>query len=108
MAARVLICEPSDDVRELLAAAIRRLGYEAVAYEDSGRHGDFDVVVLEPASERHLNALTALASLPPVVALSIYAPEEQPNGIAIAAHLAKPFSLGQLGDALAAALRPPE
>ena len=106
MASWVLICEPSEDVRELLATAIRRLGYEAVAYEEESPKppAGFDVVILEPGSERHLSALKALDTLPPVVALSIYAPEEQPNGVAVAAHLAKPFSLGQLGLALAAAL----
>jgi CheY-like chemotaxis protein len=109
-APRVVVCEPNEDVRELIVTSVRQLGYEPLVYdpEAGGPLPEGDVIVLEPASDEHLRAAQRLQrrgrTAPPIVSLSIYAPQERPNAFPVAAHVTKPFSLRELQGALAAAL----
>jgi hypothetical protein len=47
--ARVLICEPHDDIRAMLELVVRRLGHEPVAGNGPTLgHAGVDVAVIEP------------------------------------------------------------
>ena len=61
--ARVLICEPHDDIGALLELVVRRLGHEPVAYDDGGAAdlSAFDAAVIEPGDERGPAACACVA-----------------------------------------------
>jgi DNA-binding response OmpR family regulator len=95
---RVLIAESDDDVRDLLELTVRRLGYEAVAADDSS---PVDAMLVEPASAAGRLVLRRLgADAPPVICLSIYPPEEALVPAASVAYLVKPASATQIAAAL--------
>src|SRR3954467_2509234 len=74
--ARVLICEPHDDISALLELVVRRLGHEPVLYdghEGDARSGAFDAAVIEPGEEDGLRLARELrAAKVPVCFASIY------------------------------------
>jgi DNA-binding response OmpR family regulator len=95
---RVLIAESDDDVRDLLALTVRRLGYEAVTPDDSA---PVDAMLVEPASAVGRSVLKRFgADAPPVICLSIYPPEEALVPAASVAYLVKPASATQIAAAL--------
>jgi CheY-like chemotaxis protein len=104
--ARVLICEPHDDVRALLELVVRRLGHEPAAY--LGRpveHIGVDVAVIEPGESDGLSlALSLRAQNVPVIFTSIYPPTDDLLQLAPSAYLVKPFPLYTLERALVQAL----
>src|SRR3954464_12817636 len=62
--ARVLICEPHDDIGVLLELVVRRLGHDPVTYREDAAADDlaaFDAAVVEPRVERVLRPPPALA-----------------------------------------------
>jgi CheY-like chemotaxis protein len=105
--ARILICEPHAEVRELLAHVVVRLGHEpvdALAHAPDG--DDVDAVLLEPAHAPSREAVARLrVSRPglPVVCTSIHPPAAD-DGIDAFAYLLKPFALEDLEDGLMRAL----
>jgi hypothetical protein len=103
----VLVCEPNDDVRELLVRVLGQLGFEPIVFEPRRDLPEVTAIVVEPAAEEFHEALRRAAGqgpLPPIVCVSIFAPEERPNGLPVAAHVAKPFTVRQLARGLAKAL----
>jgi DNA-binding response OmpR family regulator len=106
--ARVLICEPHDDIGALLELVVRRLGHEPATYDDEGGAADlsgFDAAVIEPGDERGLRLAQALrATNVPVLFTSIYPAENDVLALEPAAYLVKPFPLYALERALVAAL----
>ena len=104
--ARVLICEPHDDISALLELVVRRLGHEPVAFAE----GEYDPVgvdaaVIEPGVEAGLRLAKSLrARNVPVLFASIYPAEADILELAPAAYLVKPFPLYTLERALDAAL----
>ncbi|MDX6486050.1 MAG: two-component system, cell cycle response regulator CpdR [Gaiellaceae bacterium] len=103
MMPRVLIAEPNEDVRALLALTVNRLGYEAV---HAGSSADVDAVLLEPGCPVGRSVLTRFGdSAPPVVCLSIYPRNEDSEPPSSVAHLTKPASSAAIGAALRVALR---
>jgi DNA-binding response OmpR family regulator len=106
--ARVLICEPHDDIGVLLELVVRRLGHHPVVYREDAAADDlsaFDAAVIEPGEERGLRLARALrASNVPVLFTSIYPAETDVLALDPAAYLVKPFPLDALERALAAAL----
>jgi CheY-like chemotaxis protein len=95
---RVLIAESDDDVRDLLELTVRRLGYEAVASDESA---NVDAMLVEPASAVGRSVLRRFgADAPPVICLSIYPPEEALVPAASVAYLVKPASATQIAAAL--------
>jgi DNA-binding response OmpR family regulator len=107
--ARVLICEPHDDISALLELVVRRLGHEPVTHggaEDSDLSA-FDAAVIEPGDEVGLRLARALrATNVPVLFTSIYPAEDDVLALEPAAYLVKPFPLSALERALATALTP--
>ena len=102
--ARILILEPHLDVRNLLAHVVRSAGHEPVLETTDG---DPDAVVVEPASPPLRAAARRLVEKrpgTPVVCVSIGPPSASSSALAPAVHLIKPFSLGELKQALAVAL----
>jgi CheY-like chemotaxis protein len=98
MMRRVLIAESDDDVRDLLELTVRRLGYEAVASDEST---GVDAMLVEPASVVGRSVLQRFgADAPPVICLSIYPPEEALVPAASVAYLVKPASSTQIAAAL--------
>jgi DNA-binding response OmpR family regulator len=104
--ARVLICEPHDDISALLELVVRRLGHEPVAYVGGDvEHIGVDAAVIEPGETSALQvARTLRARNVPVLFTSIYPPDAEVLGLEPAAYLVKPFPLYALERALEAAL----
>ena len=108
--ARVLICEPHNDISALLELVVRRLGHEPVTHGGETEGSDlsaFDAAVIEPGDEIGLRLARALrATNVPVLFTSIYPAENDVLALEPAAYLVKPFPLYALERALAAALTP--
>lgn len=108
--ARILICEPHADLRDLLTCVVERLGHEAVQAglrPGEPPPGDVDAVVVEPADTRsHEDArrLRRQSADLPIVCVSIYPPGPGTHELRPASHLVKPFGLAELQRALADAL----
>jgi CheY-like chemotaxis protein len=104
--ARVLICEPHDDISALLELVVRRLGHEPVAYDGGDiEHIDVDAAVIEPGESSALEVARSLRSRNvPVLFTSIYPPDADALELNPAAYLVKPFPLYALERALEAAL----
>lgn len=105
--ARVLICEPHDDVSALLELVVRRLGHEPVAFVAGGdvEHVGVDAAVIEPGEASALELARNLRSRSvPVLFTSIYPADARLLDLDPAAYLVKPFPLHALERALEAAL----
>src|ERR1700749_3705434 len=72
--ARVLICEPHDDISALLELVVRRLGHEPVCVPDGDvEHVHVDAAVIEPGEASGLRLARSLtARRIPVLFTSIY------------------------------------
>ena|SRR5947199_9021901 len=106
--ARILICEPHDDISALLELVVRRLGHEPVAFLGGEiDHIHIDAAVVEPGEEPALRVARALrAKDVPVLFTSIYPPDPEVLELEPAAYLVKPFPLYALERALEQALAP--
>jgi len=103
--ARILICEPHDDISALLELVVRRLGHEPVTDRDCG--DDVDAAVIEPGTEEGLSVARELRERDvPLLFTSIYPAEPEVLALEPAAYLVKPFPLYALERALRAALDP--
>jgi DNA-binding response OmpR family regulator len=104
--ARVLICEPHDDISALLELVVRRLGHEPVAFTGGDvDHIGVDAAVIEPGETSSLELAKSLRSRNvPVLFTSIYPPDAEALELEPAAYLVKPFPLYALERALEAAL----
>jgi DNA-binding response OmpR family regulator len=104
--ARVLICEPHDDISALLELVVRRLGHEPVAFAGGDvDHIGVDAAVIEPGEPSALEVAKTLRSRNvPVLFTSIYPPDATVLDLQPAAYLVKPFPLYALERALEAAL----
>jgi CheY-like chemotaxis protein len=104
--ARVLICEPHDDISALLELVVRRLGHEPVPYLGGDvEHIGVDAAVIEPGETSALQVARNLRSRNvPVLFTSIYPPNADVLELKPAAYLVKPFPLYALERALEAAL----
>jgi CheY-like chemotaxis protein len=104
--ARVLICEPHDDISALLELVVRRLGHEPVAFAGGDvDHIGVDAAVIEPGEPSALEVAKTLRSRNvPVLFTSIYPPDATALDLQPAAYLVKPFPLYALERALEAAL----
>ncbi|HEX3806103.1 MAG TPA: hypothetical protein VHV52_04895 [Gaiellaceae bacterium] len=100
--ARVLICEPHDDISALLELVVRRLGHEPVCYaEGDAEHADVDAAVIEPGEAAGLRLARSLTERNiPVLFTSIYPAHEELLALEPVAYLVKPFPLYALERAL--------
>jgi CheY-like chemotaxis protein len=107
--ARVLICEPHDDISALLELVVRRLGHEPVAFAGGDvEHIGIDAAVIEPGEAAALILARKLrAGDVPVLFTSIYPPDAEVLALQPAAYLVKPFPLYALERALQEALAAP-
>lgn len=108
-AKRVLIVQPNDDIRELLAEHCRRMGVEPVL-ASGGRAAslrDVDAIVADPASpagQRLLSAPELERRSIPIVFASIYPPAGRLTESPAVAYLVLPCPWERFERALAAAL----
>jgi len=106
--ARILICEPHDDIGALLELVVRRLGHEAVPHDGAPEDVDLaavDAAVIEPGEDTGLRLARALrAADVPVLFTSIYPAETDVLALEPSVYLVKPFPLYALERALADAL----
>jgi len=104
--ARVLICEPHDDISALLELVVRRLGHEPVPFCGTAvEHIGVDAAVIEPGEADGLRLAQSLrAQNVPVLFTSIYPPTDTLLQLRPAAYLVKPFPLYALERALEQAL----
>ncbi|HKO74432.1 MAG TPA: hypothetical protein VJU01_03890 [Gaiellaceae bacterium] len=103
--ARVLICEPHPEVRELLTRIVSRMGHEPVL--DDVALCEVEAIVLEPAhtpSVERAQAFRAASGDIPVICASIELPNGGTRRLDPVAHLVKPFALPDFQSALASAL----
>jgi DNA-binding NarL/FixJ family response regulator len=106
--ARIQIIEPVDEIAQLIKHVGAGLGHEA-AFGSDGRADEIDVLVVEPGAPESLAAAKALrAESPdlPIVIVSIYPKSPETMALRPAAYIVKPFRLGELEQALAAAIAP--
>src|SRR5437588_12731041 len=77
--ARVLICEPHDDISALLELVVRRLGHEPVAFAGiEVDHIGIEAAVIEPGEAAALIVARKLrANDVPVLFTSIYPPDAE-------------------------------
>jgi len=109
--ARVLICEPHDDISALLELVVRRLGHEPLAHTSAWRLDEIDAAVIEPGESTGLLLARRLRGRDvPVLFTSIYPADTLALDLTPAAYLVKPFPLYMLeralGEALATASAP--
>jgi CheY-like chemotaxis protein len=104
--ARVLICEPHDDIAALLELVVRRLGHEPViCMTGEVEHIGVDAAVIEPGEPIGLRIARSLrAKSVPVLFTSIYPAETEALELQPSAYLVKPFPLYALERALQSAL----
>ena len=103
--ARVLICEPDPEVRELLSRIVVRVGHEPVV--EDAELAPVDAILLEPAhapSVERAQAFRAANGATPVVCASIELPDAGSRRLGPVAFLVKPFALPDLEAALKRAL----
>jgi CheY-like chemotaxis protein len=111
--ARVLICEPHNDISALLELVVQRLGHEPVRFAGGNLEGlDVDAAVVEPGEDTALQVARALrAKNVPVLFTSIYPPDTALLELQPVTYLVKPFSLDALErglqQALASTAHPP-
>ena len=104
--ARVLICEPHDDISALLEVVVRRLGHDAVVW----RGNDSDLVgvhaaVIEPGEADGMRVAKRLrAESVPVLFTSIFPADATMLALEPRVYLLKPFPLYVLERALDDAL----
>jgi CheY-like chemotaxis protein len=107
--ARVLIAEPSADVRALLERSIRRLGHEPIVHDRkrADGEGEIDVLLLEPAFNGGVEVARTMRANQPhlaIVICSIFPPSSELSELSPVAHVLKPFQRNALEEALAAAV----
>ena len=103
--ARVLICEPHPEVRELLSRVVVRLGHEPLL--DDADLAPVDAILLEPShapSVERAQAFRAVNGRTPIVCASIDLPDAGSRRLSPTAYLVKPFALPDLEAALKGAL----
>jgi DNA-binding response OmpR family regulator len=111
--ASVLVHEHDEHVRGLLEAQLAALGHTALLDGQGAARwslGEIDVAVIEPVTLPGLRLAHELrASRPelPLVFVSVSTPTEETRELEPAAHLVKPFRLGELAAAVAVALATP-
>src|SRR4051795_10124769 len=90
--ARILICEPHDDISALLELVVRRLGHEPVAFDGGDvDHIGVDAAVIEPGEPSALEVARSLRLRNvPVLFTSIYPPDAHALELNPAAYLVKP------------------
>jgi CheY-like chemotaxis protein len=106
---RVLIVQPNDDVRELIAEHCRRIGVEPLVASGKchGELADIDAIVADPASpaaQRLLATLDRERRTPPIVFASIYPPAGRLVDSPAVAYLVLPCPWERFERALATAL----
>ena len=106
--ARILICEPHDDIRALLELVVRRLGHEPEIYRGPAvAQLGVDVAVIEPGEPDGVRLAESLrAQNVPVLFTSIYPATAELLELGPSAYLVKPFPLDALERALTEALAP--
>ena len=106
--ARVLICEPHNDISALLELVVQRLGHEPVRFAGGSLEGlDVDAAVVEPGEDTALRVARALRARDvPVLFASIYPPDNELLELRPVTYLVKPFPLYALERALQQALTP--
>jgi CheY-like chemotaxis protein len=104
--ARVLICDPHEDILALLELVVRRLGHEPVVASGADvDHVQIDAAVVEPGDETGLALARRLRDRGvPLVLTSIYPADDTALELEPSAYLVKPFPLYALERALQAAL----
>jgi len=106
--ARVLICEPHEDISALLALVVRRLGHDALAWGgDDLDLREIDAAVIEPGDADCLSVARRLrANGVPVLFTSIFPSDDGLLALGPCVYLVKPFPLSALERALGEALGP--
>ena len=106
--ARVLICEPHDDISSLLELVVRRLGHEPVTYRGEDLElVKVDAAVIEPGEAAGMRVARALCEKKvPMLFTSIYPADDALLRLEPAAYLVKPFPLYALERALLDVLEP--
>lgn len=109
-AKRILIEQPNEDVRDLLAEHCRRMGMEPIFREGEMEKGlpDIDMIVAEPASPGSqclLSALEAQGRKVPIVFASIYPPTGGITTSPAVAYLVLPCARQRFEQTVAQALK---
>jgi CheY-like chemotaxis protein len=106
--ARIIICEPSTELRVLFAATMARLGHASAPCTASEPvPAGADAILVDVDEGRGAETVARARALTPdlpVIACSIYPRGERSDALSAVAHLVKPFSRIELERAIADAL----
>jgi CheY-like chemotaxis protein len=104
--ARILICEPHNDISALLELVVRRLGHDPLRFAGGDLAAlDVAAAVVEPGDDDALQVARALRARDvPVLFTSIYPPDDELLELRPVTYLVKPFALDALERALRQAL----
>jgi CheY-like chemotaxis protein len=107
--AKILIIDPSPEIRELLVHSVRWLGHEPLPIDELAREPlpRGDVAIVEPATEESFAAALEVRDAQPelpIVCLSIYPRSDATAALTPIGYVLKPFSLAELENALKAAI----
>lgn len=107
---RILIGDPTPEIRALLGLVAERLGHEASFADDAASADvEVDAALIEPADGALLELAVALRSRRPelpIVFVSIAPPSAETRALYPIRHLLKPFVISELGSAIEAAFVP--
>lgn len=107
--AKILVSDPDRANRELLDAVVRHLGHDPVHTDEPQPAGDVSAAIVDPADAGALAAaIAARAAQPdlPLVYVSIHRRCAAVAELRPHAYLVKPFAVGELCDAIRAAVPP--
>jgi DNA-binding response OmpR family regulator len=104
----ILVADPSLEIRELVEHVVARLGYEPLRPAQlNGSSDDLAAAVVEPADPASLLVACTLRANRAELPLVLHSPtpkNDASRALRRSAYLVKPFRLGELMDALAAAV----
>ena len=94
--ARVLICEPHDDIYSMLEIVVRRLGHEPVRFDGALDDEPVGAAVIEPSAPDGFDIAKQLQAKGVAVLLaSIFPPDAETLSLEPCAYLVKPFVNGR-------------
>jgi CheY-like chemotaxis protein len=102
---RVLIAEPEPDLQRLAEQALLELGHQPLALDTDIAPSRVDVLLLAASADALALAHALRRRLPelPIISLGTRAACTETRALRPVAHLVKPYTLGELGRALARA-----
>lgn len=105
--ASILVGEANSIVRQLLVDSVERLGHESIVLEEGADVPPADLLLLDPTSPSHLDQARISRERDPalpIIWMNMLPPEAGFVTLGPNAYLTKPFTIAELGTAIATVL----